>query len=85
MFRKPLSKKLPQSGFEIESLQNFIVELDGPSAAAISGGAIALPSFLNQANKAQQVKLRTFVPETFMARQPEAEGKIRGTLLLGLA
>jgi hypothetical protein len=84
MFRKPLSKKLSQSDFEIASLQKLIVELDEPSEEAISGGAIALPSFLNQANKPKQAESEIFVSETFMARQPEAEGKIRGTLLLSL-
>lgn len=73
MLRKFPIKKL-QSDLEIPCLRTIIVKLDELSEESLSGGAIALPSFLNQANKANQA-------ESAAPRQSEAEGKIRGTLM----
>lgn len=51
MFRKPPSKKSSQSALEVAFLQKVVVNLDEPSQEALSGGAIAIPTLLNQTAK----------------------------------
>ena len=54
MFRKPPSKKSSQSALQVASLQKVVVNLDEPSEEALSGGAIALPTFPSQLIKGPQ-------------------------------
>jgi hypothetical protein len=44
MFRKPPSKKSLQSALEVASLQKLVVNLDDPSAEALSGGQLTFTS-----------------------------------------
>lgn len=53
----PTSLSLQNSDLDVASLQEIAVKLDESSEEALSGGAIALPSFLNQANKAKQAEI----------------------------
>jgi len=67
MFRKHQTKNSSKSVLEVQKLHPLVMDLNEQSQESISGGqlflqgeaeketsAIALPSFLNQANKAKQ-------------------------------
>jgi F-type H+-transporting ATPase subunit c len=77
--RNPLkSKSANRTVFKVRKIMDPLVSAASVLAAALAVGLAAIGPGIGQGNAAGQAV-------EGIARQPEAEGKIRGTLLLSLA